>query len=545
MVMRKSFLLFILFFLLFSAPASAIAPQDDLAWQQIVPGIEYQKYTLPDPNNVFVVRMDRSNTSLTLESTLGQGKLTYGRETVSGMFDRYDQALNNWGGGANQPAWGMRNQAVVGINGAYFDFFSGGPKGGQVQSGWYAKRFDDLGGGSGFGWKLDRSVFVGKCVFHRPEKQLITYLASGTTQQIAAVNTARGTDELVLFTPQYDSRTGTNSSGVEVEIEMDRPTMILPAPANAAGTVRQIHNGEGNTWIRFNSIVLSASGTAAQTLLQNVQVGSKVGISQEITSYEGDCKTLDPLNNWTKTYASIGSGYDFLKDGHIVDYPSDPNAIVRNPRTAIGFNDQYIFFLVVDGRDTDLSVGMSIHQLAVFVRDTLGATWGVSQDGGGSSTMVINGQVINNVHCNNSYVCITANLTYLPMVNRNGQYGQPASSEVFHSPLSDERAVANGMMMVIAQPAITSTTFLPADPVTTLVDTDVRLGPGTNYASITVVPKATQGSIVHNINGLDGVLAKSAYWWYVDFGVVTGWVPEGALVHQSLEVDASGRLIDR
>jgi uncharacterized protein YraI len=88
------------------------------------------------------------------------------------------------------------------------------------------------------------------------------------------------------------------------------------------------------------------------------------------------------------------------------------------------------------------------------------------------------------------------------------------------------------MMMVIAQPAITSTTFLPGDPVATMVDTEVWLGPGTNYASITVVAKGTQGSIVHNMNGLDGVLAKSSYWWYVNFVSVTGWVPEGVLAHK-------------
>jgi hypothetical protein len=34
---------------------------------------------------------------------------------------------------------------------------------------------------------------------------------------------------------------------------------------------------------------------------------------------------------------------------------------------------------------------------------------------------------------------------------------------------------------------------------------------------------------VAQMNGLDGVQAKSAYWWYVNFTGVTGWVPEDAL----------------
>jgi uncharacterized protein YraI len=82
---------------------------------------------------------------------------------------------------------------------------------------------------------------------------------------------------------------------------------------------------------------------------------------------------------------------------------------------------------------------------------------------------------------------------------------------------------------VIAQPKVNSTTFMPGDSVTTINDTEVRLGPGTNYAGFSSVPKGTHGSIEAQMNGLDGVLAKSTYWWYVDFGGVIGWVPEGAL----------------
>ena len=69
----------------------------------------------------------------------------------------------------------MRNQVVVAINGSYFDWNNGIPQGGQVHSGWYSKRYDNMGGWSGFAWKLDRSAFIGECVFHRPEKQFITY----------------------------------------------------------------------------------------------------------------------------------------------------------------------------------------------------------------------------------------------------------------------------------------------------------------------------------------------------------------------------------
>jgi hypothetical protein len=531
MVLRKSLLWLFVFVLVFTGSVSAASPADDPGWQQVASGIEYKEYQLSDPNNVFVVRMDRNNSGVTLESSIAQGKLSQGRETVSGMAARYDQALNFWGGSANPPDWGMRNQVVVAINGSYFDWSSGVPQGGQVQSGWYAKRYDNLGGWSGFAWKLDRSAFIGECLYHRPDKQLITY-ATGNTQPITNVNTIRNVDQLIMFTPQYNSRTGTSNSGVEVVVEMTRPTMILPSPVYALGIVRQIHNSEGNSLIPFNSVVLSASGTAAQTLLANVQVGDEIQISQEITSYDYDCTTPNSLS-WTKTFASIQGAFFFLKNGQIRDF-NDPGATERNPRTAIAYNAQYIFFLVVDGRDSAHSIGMTIHDLALFARDTLTATSGVAQDGGGSSTMVINGQVINNTYCN-IFSCDWKYAVHLPLVEHNSNNTQsvlPTVNNIISSPAGTERAVGNGMLMVLAQPGAYSAAFAPGDTVTTTVDTDVRLGPGTNYDGFSTVPKGAHGSIVAQMNGLDGVQAKSTYWWYVNFAGVIGWMPEAALTNR-------------
>jgi hypothetical protein len=530
MVSQKILLFLCLFTLFIPGYVSAEAPADTLGWQEIAPGIEYQQYQLPDPNNVFVVRMDRSDPNVTIESTIAQGKLIDGKETVSGMYSRYDQALNFWGGRNNPPTWDMRNQVVVAINGSYFDWQTGFPQGGQVQSGWYPKRFDNLGGWSGFAWKLDRSAFIGECVNHRAEKQLITYPDTGNTQLINDVNDPRGNDELVLFTPQFNSRTGTLNSGAEVMVEMSRPPMILPSPAYASGIVRHIYINKGNNLIPFNYVALSASGVEAQKLLDNVQVGSEVRISQEITSYEADCTT--PLQlSWTKTYASVQGAFFFLKNGEIREF-TDPGATAHNPRTAIAYNDQYIFFLVVDGRDSQNSIGMTITELAHFTRDTLGASSGVAQDGGGSSTLVINGKVVNNTYCN-IYTCWDNLKYFLPIVTRNYHTGQAAYTsldEVVISSAGVERAVGNGMLMVIVNPGAYSTKFDEGNSVKAIQSIDLRLGPGTNYAKFTTIANGTLGKIAVQMNNLNGVFAKANYWWYVDFGGgQVGWVPESAL----------------
>ncbi len=67
---------------------------------------------------------------------------------------------------------------------------------------------------------------------------------------------------------------------------------------------------------------------------------------------------------------------------------------VSNPRTAIGIIDSlHYVFIVSDGR-TKESAGLSLLQLAGIMID-LGVTTGYNLDGGGSSTMIFNGRIVN------------------------------------------------------------------------------------------------------------------------------------------------------
>ncbi|MBR1986641.1 MAG: phosphodiester glycosidase family protein [Mogibacterium sp.] len=69
-------------------------------------------------------------------------------------------------------------------------------------------------------------------------------------------------------------------------------------------------------------------------------------------------------------------------------------AMASNPRTAIGIKaDGTYIFVVSDGRTYE-SEGLSLLQLAEFMKQ-LGAETAYNLDGGGSSTMVFNGNVVN------------------------------------------------------------------------------------------------------------------------------------------------------
>jgi Phosphodiester glycosidase len=58
----------------------------------------------------------------------------------------------------------------------------------------------------------------------------------------------------------------------------------------------------------------------------------------------------------------------------------------RHPRAAIGYDDTYVYGVVVDGR-TDGDVGMSLIELAEYMTERLGVVAALNLDGGGSATL--------------------------------------------------------------------------------------------------------------------------------------------------------------
>jgi hypothetical protein len=527
-------------------------------WMTVGPGVDYQKFNLPAPAHVFVARMDRGNPKVTIESSLGQGILSgFGYETVQGMAERYDQAINYWGDVNNRSLnyWGARNHVLVAINGSFVDPVLGIPDRGIVHSGWYAKRFTDNQNGSGFLWQLDRQAAIGQCVNNLPANQFIKLLKNGSEYKIDDINMPRPAVDashpgnLILYTPQYDRDTKTDDNGLEIVVEMNKPTLILSDLAFLpTGVVRAIYNNQGATPIPYDSIVISANGTA-QTKLSgaNLQAGDQIAVSQEISN----CGFVPPAEqvDWTKTYASVGGSFNFLNDGTIQDFPNNAGATFRQPRSAIAFNDQYVFFIVVDGRDPYNSEGLTTHELAVFAKDTLGATWGIEQDGGGSSTLVVNDRVVNNTYCNNSN-CLykifmpvalqTAPSTAqaLPRGLNDGPLGlhpmyNGGTWKLQQLNVANQRAVIDGMLMVAVEPITRSLALTSGVQVRTTLPSNLRLGPGTNYAVLEGIPAETPGVVLADANHLDGVLAKGIYWWKVAFNVnaqdVEGWISQDLL----------------
>ena len=130
----------------------------------------------------------------------------------------------------------------------------------------------------------------------------------------------------------------------------------------------------------------------------------KAGTEDVLCIYaDGSMKIIDPSTVTAQelvdqgVWQAFSFGPGLVENGGIaVSLDSEVGrAKASNPRTAIGMIDElHYVFVVSDGR-TDESEGLSLYELASFM-EQLGVQTAYNLDGGGSSTMVFQGEIVNN-----------------------------------------------------------------------------------------------------------------------------------------------------
>ena len=116
---------------------------------------------------------------------------------------------------------------------------------------------------------------------------------------------------------------------------------------------------------------------------------------QVLSLVPGSGVTLRWTFGFPNVWDAIGGFPLLLADGLDVVGTCVGSGCGRNPRTGVGVTaDGKILLVVVDGRQPKWSVGASLHEFARIFR-RLGAIHAMNLDGGGSSTMVVNGEVMN------------------------------------------------------------------------------------------------------------------------------------------------------
>lgn len=197
-------------------------------------------------------------------------------------------------------------------------------------------------------------------------------LPNGSVLHIKGMNRSRIADDLVLYNSFYAPTTKTNSFGREVKLTNNRVTAVSTA---------------GNMPITPGSVVISGHGVNAAALA-SLRVGDKVELTESLGSAAADAA------------ATVVSGGPLLVErGRVKVRVQEENiapdiAKGRAPRTAVGVKkDGTVLLVVVDGRNNN-SAGLTLPELATYML-RLGAREAVNFDGGGSSVMAINGQVVN------------------------------------------------------------------------------------------------------------------------------------------------------
>ncbi len=352
--------LFLLLVFLLSSPALSQVHYDTLSRKTVGPGVVHMKMAAPSiPWRVEVLEVDLTNPWITFETVKSRDLLNGGLERTTSMSARQDAP----------------GHYVVGaVNADFFSFETSQPNSMQVIDGEVLRR--------------ERTDYPGFAI--TPEKQVAfrkpvlsgSMIANGSTRSLSGVNETRDAHELILFNSLFATGTGTDVNGTEVRVA---PIGGWRVNDTLRCIVDTVVAGVGNLVIQKGKGVLSGNGNAA-TFLSNVQHGDTISLFIQVLS------GFPPLKE-------LISGHPLLVQNGVKSTLSSSDGLVttRNPRTLIGVNADTtkLVLIVVDGRQSGYSAGMTLWECQDFCKDVLNLYQAMNFDGGGSSTMVVRGVVEN------------------------------------------------------------------------------------------------------------------------------------------------------
>ncbi|MDZ7268136.1 MAG: phosphodiester glycosidase family protein [candidate division KSB1 bacterium] len=328
--------------------------------REVGPGVKHHRwYRAAGPWAIEVVAFDYHHPALRLETVRAADK---GLELTSRMASRAES---------------NSSRVVAALNG---DFFTpqGRPLNLQISNG-------EIVNGS-----YPRSVLAvsrsGEPVIAITELSGKVITRRAGSHPLAGINRERGENEIILYNRFFGSHTNTNRHGREVALRL---LTTFTVNDSVATLVMPASSASGNSALSDSVYVLSAHGTAANWLARAVAAGDTIKLFWQLPQI--------PL----PVRAAIGGTPRLIRDGKIsieseIEFNRAGFATERHPRSAVGFDEKNhrMYFVVVDGRQPGYSVGMTLAELANFLSE-LGCTQAINLDGGGSSTLVVRGEVVN------------------------------------------------------------------------------------------------------------------------------------------------------
>ena len=203
-------------------------------------------------------------------------------------------------------------------------------------------------------------------------------------ERLDGIDRERKSDEIVIYTPEFGKTTLTANGGIEIAVVNRKVTAV--------------YDNTGNNQIPNNGYIISAIG-------KNVDRLRSYNLADTVSYYFPQvCCGLSTSkwdsNDKTMFYEDITNGVpQLIKNGKIditweQEKASKSFVETRHPRTAVAkLKDGKFLMVTVDGR-SESSGGLGLSDLAALLLE-FGATDAMNLDGGGSTTMFLDGKVVN------------------------------------------------------------------------------------------------------------------------------------------------------
>ena len=212
-------------------------------------------------------------------------------------------------------------------------------------------------------------------------------------EPVSGINRERKPSEVVVYTPEFGPSTLTDNLGSEIVFD------------TCPGTCVRIVETGGNSPIPRGGFVVSFSPqrrAAMEDLRRTVgTVKSDAGGSTAADLHVKMRVLNEPIPFQITASDDITNGVArLIKNGKIdITWEQEKAARSfaenRHPRTGVAMlKDGKFLMITVDGRQPGVSVGMTLQELANYLF-SLGATDAMNLDGGGSTTMFLDGKVVN------------------------------------------------------------------------------------------------------------------------------------------------------
>lgn len=200
---------------------------------------------------------------------------------------------------------------------------------------------------------------------------------------IAGLNREIKANELIKYTHGFP--------GALVAANKDLQVMVIDS------RIIEIAESGGLKLLPTNGFILAAKGEQARALRPLLKIGRKVNIFTNVNVRPED----DRVSKAFARAEDITNGVGLLiKDGKAVVTWTDEKAAAsfaenKHPRTAIATTaDGRILLVTADGRKPGVSVGLTLAELTDILL-SFGAVDAANLDGGGSTTMVVQGKIVN------------------------------------------------------------------------------------------------------------------------------------------------------